>query len=203
MLPNKTQFNQGRLFFFDDVVHAIAVSLCGKLLAVGGRFKVPTVFLNPRFSESDVVGGAATSAANTVTLTLHTTPKRWSEECFRQDVGGGSLWRGIVPRPHYFEISHWARLRPLPRRGLDLGCDWTLARVDIKSAGFTDVSNRLWPSLLMSRGPRQLRLDSGSLPAGWFPLPDAVVEAFGLPPICLPTVRLRCPLSSFGVSVDC
>ena len=27
-----------------------------------------------------------------------------------------------VPRPHHFlNVSHWARLRPLPRRGLDLG----------------------------------------------------------------------------------
>ena len=29
------------------------------------------------------------------------------------------------------------------RRGLDLGQDWTLARLDIESAGFTDVSSRL------------------------------------------------------------
>ena len=34
--PDKTQFNQGRLIFLDDVVHAIAFSPCGKLLAVGG-----------------------------------------------------------------------------------------------------------------------------------------------------------------------
>ena len=49
--PDKTQFNQGRLIFFDDVVHAIAFSPCGKLLAVEAK---PTVFLGPRFSESDV-----------------------------------------------------------------------------------------------------------------------------------------------------
>ena len=34
------------------------------------------------------------------------------------------------------------------------------------------------------RLPGQPRLDSGSLPAGWFPLPDAVARAFGLPPVC-------------------
>ena len=28
----------------------------------------------------------------------------------------------------------------------------------------------------------------GHPPADWFPLPDAVAEAFGLPPICLPAV---------------
>ena len=42
--------------------------------------------------------------------------------------------------------------------------------------------------LLKSRGPKQQRLDFGSPPAGWFPLPDAVAEAFGLPSICLPVV---------------
>ena len=42
--------------------------------------------------------------------------------------------------------------------------------------------------LLTSRGPGQQRLDSGSPPAGWFPLPDAVAEAFGLPSVCLPVV---------------
>ena len=52
--------------------------------------------------------------------------------------------------------------------------------------------------LLMLWENEQLRLDSGSSPAGWFPLPDAVAEAFGLPPICPSIVRLRCPLSSFG-----
>ena len=47
-------------------------------------------------------------------------------------------------------------------------------------------------------GPGQPRLDSGSPPAGWFPMPDAVVGAFGLPPICPPAVRLRCPLTALG-----
>ena len=42
---------------------------------------------------------------------------------------------------------------------------------------------------LKSRGHGQQRLNSGSPPAGWFPLPDAVVEAFGLPSICLPVVN--------------
>ena len=41
--PDKTQFNLDRLIFFDDVVHAIAFSPCGKLLAVGGQVKAPTV----------------------------------------------------------------------------------------------------------------------------------------------------------------
>ena len=65
---------------------------------------------------------------------------------------------------------------------------------DIESAGF-DV---LAVSLMMSLRPGQLRLDSGDPPAGWFPLPDAVAEAFGLPLICPAIVRLRCPLSSLG-----
>ena len=38
--------------------------------------------------------------------------------------------------------------------------------------------------LIWSLGPGQPRLDSGGLPAGWFPLPDAAARAFGLPPIC-------------------
>ena len=155
--PDKTQFNQGGLIFFDDVVHAIAFSPCGKLLAVGGQDKAPTVFLVQDFQKatlscatsvrclawspsshlllgaktcrslsgmcqltkwsfkwtdwyshvsfssdgswlatacfgSSVValvpvedqhglgtasGGAATSAANTVTPTFHTTPRPW------------------------------------------------------------------------------------------------------------------------------
>ena len=36
----------------------------------------------------------------------------------------------------------------------------------------------------VSLGPGQPRLDSGSLSPGWFPLPDAVARACGLPPIC-------------------
>ena len=40
--------------------------------------------------------------------------------------------------------------------------------------------------LMLSLGPGQTRLDSGGLPADWFPLPDAAARAFGLPPICPP-----------------
>ena len=41
-------------------------------------------------------------------------------------------------------------------------------------------------------------------PAGWFPLPDAVVEAFGLPPICPPrSPSSNVPFEQLGVSVDC
>ena len=38
--------------------------------------------------------------------------------------------------------------------------------------------------LTLSLVPGQPRLDRGSLPTGWFPLPDAVARAFGLPSIC-------------------
>ena len=73
---------------------------------------------------------------------------------------------------------------------IGLWLDWTLVQLDIERAGFTNVL----PIVAISLGSGQPRLDSGSPPAGWFPLPDA-----DLPP----AVRLRCPLSSFGVSVDC
>ena len=43
--------------------------------------------------------------------------------------------------------------------------------------------------LLKSRGSGQQSLNSGSPPAGWFPLPDAVVVTFGLSSICLPVVN--------------
>ena len=52
MSPDKTQFNQGRLFFFDDVVDAIACSPCGKLLSLGGQVKAPTVFFVQDFQKA-------------------------------------------------------------------------------------------------------------------------------------------------------
>ena len=62
--------------------------------------------------------------------------------------------------------------------------DWTLVETGHRECWFQRSPSRLWPSLLMSRGPGQPWLDSGTHPAGWFPLPDAVVGAFWLPPIC-------------------
>ena len=64
MSPDKIPFNSSRLFFFDDVVHAIALSPCGKLLAVGGQVKAPTVFLIQEFSK------AALSCATSCTVLL-------------------------------------------------------------------------------------------------------------------------------------
>ena len=52
--------------------------------------------------------------------------------------------------------------------------DWTLTQLDSERAGFTDVLPIVAPSLDVP-GPGQPRLDSGSPPAGWFPLPDADV----------------------------
>ena len=43
------------------------------------------------------------------------------------------------------------------------------------------------------REPGQLRLDSGSLPAGWFPLPEVVGMLLGLPPICFPQSAIENP----------
>ena len=52
------------------------------------------------------------------------------------------------------------------------------------------MNGTLVASTLVRMGPGQPRLDSGSLPAGWFPLPDAVRELLG----CHPSVP---PLSVF------
>ena len=94
-------------------------------------------------------------------------------------------------------VSHWARPRPLPQCGLDLveTGPWLsqTSRMLVSPKFTADVAISL---LLWESG--QPRLDSGSSPAGWFPLPDAVAEAFGLPPICPSIVRLRCPLSSLA-----
>ena len=50
------------------------------------------------------------------------------------------------------------------------------------------------PEAVFYMGVEQPRLDSeSSQTAGWFPLPDAVARAFGLPPICPSIVRLRFP----------
>ena len=76
--------------------------------------------------------------------------------------------------------------QPLPQ------FDGNLRRLDVQSDG----------SLLMLRGPGQPRLDSGSPSAGWFPLPDAVARAFGLPPIC-PYSPSSMSLEQLWVSIDC
>ena len=104
-----------------------------------------------------------------------------------------------VPRPHHFlNVSHWARLRPLPQRGLDLGCQpWPslIPRVvvsqlivaislDVTENRATAVGLRVAPSRLVSPA----RCCCGSLWAATH---------------LLPAFCLRCPLSSFGVSVDC
>ena len=63
----------------------------------------------------------------------------------------------------------------------------------------TLVKNFDVPSLSISlycERPGQPRLDSGSLPAGWFPLPDAVAKALGLPPTCPSLSRLNRDLDS-------
>ena len=57
---------------------------------------------------------------------------------------------------------------------------------NVESAGFTEVPSRWWPSLLRSRVPGQLRLDSGLLAPGWFPLSDAVVGLLGCHPSASP-----------------
>ena len=38
--PDKTQFNQNRLIFHNDVVHAFTFSLCEQLLAVKARIRL-------------------------------------------------------------------------------------------------------------------------------------------------------------------
>ena len=83
-------------------------------------------------------------------------------------------------------FSHWARFNRYPQ------FDGNLRRLDIQSDG----------SLLMLRGPGQPRLDSGSPSAGWFPLPDAVARALGLPPIC-PHSPSSMSLEQHWVSKDC
>ena len=72
--PDKTQFNQVRLIFFDDVVHAIAFSPCGKLLAVGGQVKAPTVFLVQDFQK------ATLSCAQSCLVTILSLSCFWSED---------------------------------------------------------------------------------------------------------------------------
>ena len=73
---------------------------------------------------------------------------------------------------------HWVRLRPLPQ------CE--------RNLGYT---------YLGPDRPGQPRLDSGSLPAGWFPLPDAVRRLLGCHPSALPLsvfVDLRAALGHVG-----
>ena len=79
-------------------------------------------------------------------------------------------------------LEFWARLRPLHQRGL--GFD------ERPGPGLmTSVLPKFPADLAISldvTGPGQPRLDSGSPPAGWFPLPDAVAAgswaATHLPP---------------------
>ena len=59
MSPDKTQFNQGGLFFLDDVVHAIAFSPCGKLLAVKARIRLRRFSWSKFFQKATL--GCATS----------------------------------------------------------------------------------------------------------------------------------------------
>ena len=91
-------------------------------------------------------------------------------------------------------FSHWARLRPLRHLDWTLVETGTLARLDVESVvSPLDVTGAQATAV----GLRVTHQQAG------FRLPDAVVGSFGLPPICHPAVRLRCPLSSFGVSIDC
>ena len=74
----------------------------------------------------------------------------------------------VLLHPHQVHSEiHWARLLPLPQCEQNLGYKY------------------LGPDR-----PGQPRLDSGSLSAGWFPLPDAVRGLLG----CHPSVP---PLSVF------
>ena len=116
----------------------LSLSLLWKTSRCGRPGSGTDTFLGPSFSESVVVSGAATNAANTVTLTLHTTPKK----VIGQNVGGEFPWRGIVPRPHYFELFPLGAAATVTPAWTGLGCDWTLAQVDIKSAGCADETNR-------------------------------------------------------------
>ena len=87
--------------------------------------------------------------------------------------------------------SRWARLRPLHQRERSLGYK-TLVRIDIRSAGFISQ-----PFLMMSLGPRQPRLDSGSPQQDGFPC-QMLLQGFWAATHLPFVVRLRCPLSSFG-----
>ena len=155
-------------------------------------------FSGPSFSKSDVVGGAATSAAN-----IHDTDAPPDAEEVRQNVGGGSPWRGIVPRPHCFErfpLGAAATVTPAwirPWLRLDLGsgryqecwfhrCFQPIMAIslDVTGAWATVVGLRVATSRLVSPARCCCR---GFWAATHLPL----------------SVRLRCPLSSFGVSVDC
>ena len=63
------------------------------------------------------------------------------------------------------------------------------------------VNGTLVTGTLVPDGPGQPRLDSGSLPAGWFPLPDAVRGLLGCHPSALPLsvfVDLRAALGHVG-----
>ena len=80
----------------------------------------------------------------------------------------------LLPKK-FVGLSPTGTAQPLPQ------FDGSLRRLDIQNDG----------SFLMLQGPGQPRLDSGGPSAGWFPLPDAVARAFGLPPICPSIIRLR------------
>ena len=55
------------------------------------------------------------------------------------------------------------------------GQNWFIANLSLADTGSVDL---ILVSLMMSLGPRQPRLDSGSLPAGWFPLPVCCSKGF-------------------------
>ena len=90
------------------------------------------------------------------------------------------------------KVEHHNHVRFSPTgRGYDRypSVDWTL------------VETEPWPSSIsrvlvsyLSWCHGQPWLDSGSHQAGWFPLPDAVAGAFGLPPIYLHAVRFSMSL---------
>ena len=119
---------------------------------------------------------------------VHTVFLQFPEIAGPQEAGAQTVTSNIVKFLQYeiyfihTEYSlkiHWARLRPLPQCERNLGYEVPWFR---------------W-------GPGNLRLDSGSLPAGWFPLPDAVRGLLGCHPSVPPLsvfVDLRAALGHVG-----
>ena len=84
---------------------------------------------------------------------------------------------------------------------------WTSSKLDFGSirrrgCWFHRNSQPIWLFLRCCGSPATA-VDSGSSPAGWFPCQMLLRGLFGAAPICPSIVRHRCPLSSFGSSIDC
>ena len=117
--PHKTQFNQDRLIFFDDVVHAIAFSLCENF-AVGGRVKVLTVFLVQDFQKATLWWCCNQRREHCDTDAPHD-----AEEVVGRMLPSKCRWRFSLAR----HSARTALLSTFPTgRGCDRyrGVDWTL-----------------------------------------------------------------------------